>query len=254
MSESHVEPLPGDSQVGPSGNALAVSPGRGKPRRPAERALVWGLIAVLLTLTCIETWSRFSYQRAYDFLGHRLEVGDEHGVEALDAADVQAFLGSRKPTRTEDYVSARKHLGNGATHLEVYTWFTFNPLHRREMFVYYDAFGPARKAQPQVLAIQAVEEEFVPLLSPGEQKFMERMANNRIQQRADLFPGMRGGQDMGGMPGMGPRGGRGGRPRAQPVMQVDEPADNSSGDGRPLDTDSPTPDSPTPDSTDTTGI
>src|SRR5258708_1285044 len=166
-----------------------------KRRRPLERALVWTLIAVLAVLASAETWSRYSFQRAYHFLGNRLEFGDEHTDEALDAAEVKSFLSDRKPSRTEDFLSAQKIMSNGATHLEVYSWFTLNPVKRREMFVYYDSFGPAQKEHPQVLSIQAVEEEFIPLISQREQQVMDRHAKNGTGPNL-MMPGMPGGQAL----------------------------------------------------------
>jgi len=191
-----------------------------KRRRPLERALVWTLIAVLAVLASAETWSRYSFQQAYDHLGNRLEVGDERSVECLDAADVKAYLGDRKPSRTEDYIAARKFIVNGATHLEVYSWFTLNPVHRRDMFVYYDAYGPARKAQWQVLSIQAEEEKYVPLLSPGEQKIMDQLGPDGTWQD---FKRLSGFSDSQVKLGPGPRGGRGGRRRSQPPTEVNQP-------------------------------
>lgn len=195
-----------------------------KRRRPLERALVWGLIAILFALTSAESWSRYSYQRAYDFLGNRLEFGDEHTEEALDAAEVKTFLNDRKPSRTEDFASAHKMMPNGATHLEVYSWFTLNPAHPREMFVYYDAFGPAHKEHPQVLAIQAIEEAFIPLLSEREQQFLDRNVKNGAGLKFTMLPGMPDGQGRKGTRG---RGSRRGRPRdaVKPAVQMNRPAD-----------------------------
>ena len=174
----------------------------------------------MLALTISETWSRFSYQRAYDHLGDQLEGGDERGIAALDAADVKACLGDRKPSRTEDFISAGKYIVNGATHLEVYSWYTLNPLHRREMFVYYDAHGPARKVQWQVLSIQAEQEEDRPLLSQKEQQIMDRMGQDRSWEHFTRLTGM---QDMNGMPGTAPRGGSGGRRGGKPATEVNQP-------------------------------
>ena len=203
-----------------------------KRRHPLERALVWGLIAVLFTMACVETWSRYSFQRAFDFLGNRLEVGDEHTAEALDAGDVKAFLNDRQPSRTEDFARSGIMMSNGATHLEVYSWFTWNPVHRREMFVYYDTYGPARKDHPQVLSIQAVEAEFIPWLSAEESKAIDQTAKLLTERGIDMSQGMSG---MSGMPEMGSRG-RGRRrfpdtdKTATPVLQPAVDADK--GDNR----------------------
>ena len=179
-----------------------------KRRHPLERALVWGMIAVLAALACAETWSRYSYQRAYDFLGNRLEVGDEKTSEALDAGNVKDYLHDRKPSRTEDFASTGKMMSNGATHLEVYSWFTLNPVHRREMFVYYDTYGPAHKELPQVLSIQAVEEELLPWLSTQELKAIDRRAQSMTERGVDMSSDI---PDLPGMPGMGARGRRRGQ-------------------------------------------
>ncbi|HEY2252602.1 MAG TPA: hypothetical protein VGH74_16125 [Planctomycetaceae bacterium] len=200
-----------------------------KRRRPLERALVWALIAGLFALASAESWSRYSYQRAYDFLGDRLEFGDEHTDEALDAAEVKSFLNERKPSRTEDFASARKMMPNGATHLEVYSWFTLNPVHRREMFVYYDAFGPAHKEHPQVLSIQAFEEQFIPLLSQQEQQALEQNVRNGTVPDFNMLP------FGGSLPQMSGRGLGRGRPGddVQPAVQVDPPAEEAGPDSQP---------------------
>jgi hypothetical protein len=205
-----------------------------KRRHPLERALVWGLIAALFSLASVETWSRFSYQRAYDHLGHRLEVGDEQSAEALDAAGVQSFLGGRQPFRTEDFARAGKMISNGATHLEVYSWFTFNPVHRRELFVYYAASGPAGKDHPQVISIQAVEEEPFPLPEQGERQIVTREANagtgrssrfmnaSRLQQAAGrMSAGMPAGAGQTGIPGTGPQAGHSTLPGGATSAQAD---------------------------------
>ncbi|HEY2252368.1 MAG TPA: VCBS repeat-containing protein, partial [Planctomycetaceae bacterium] len=192
-----------------------------KRRHPVERALVWTLIAVLFTLAVVETWSRYSYQRAYDFLGHALEVSDEHSPDALDAAGVRAFLGDRKPTRTENFTRDEKWMSNGAMHLEVYSWFTFNPIHKRNLFVYYGVSGSAEKVCPQVLAIQDFADEPMAMPSHSEQQNMsEIMTRAGLPQGLDASasanqsPGMSAGMPgrmpaetaMSGLPGMGPPG------------------------------------------------
>lgn len=250
MSDSHAVPSPGDPPVGSPVTSPGASPV--KRRNPRERALVWTLIAALFVLASVETWSRYSYQRAYDFLGHRLEVGDEHTSEALNASDVKDFLGGRKPSRTEDFIRSGTMSSNGATHLEVYSWFTLNPVHRREMFVYYDVHGPAAKDHPQVISIQADADELFPTLTQLEQPVLTRAANEgtewtspfmhsaRLQQglktgatpTGNMSSGMPGGPGMRGMPDMGPRGGRGAKKAEEPQADrpVDQPGDQPGGE------------------------
>ncbi len=212
-----------ESPVDPPVTLPVRAPGK-KLRRPLERALVWSLIGVLLLLTYSETWSRYNYQQAFDHLGDRLEEGDEHSPRALDANDVKEFLGDRRPSRTEHYIGTGKFLANGATQLEVYSWFTLNPVHRREMFVYYDTRGPAHKIQPQVLSIQAEEEEALPLLSQKEQEFMERVQKDPRWQRFDTLPGMPRSPRTAGMPASGPPMGL---PSTTPAVHADSPADDA---------------------------
>jgi hypothetical protein len=217
MSDNSAAPSPADTLV--------------KRRHPAERAVVWGLIIALFALAFVETWSRYSYQQAYNFLGNRLQYGDELGSDALDAADVKSFLDDRKPSRTEDFTSTGTLMSNGATHLEVYSWYTLNPVHRREMFVYYDVHGPAQKHHAQVLAIQDSAVEIVPLYygtnnSPGNRIAIEEPdSNSSMPPRPS---------------GMGRRGGRNGRPggakkvETRTGQQADEagPADQPKTDTR----------------------
>jgi hypothetical protein len=161
------------------GTALTV-----KQRNPVERAFVRGLIVVLLVLTIVEFWSRNSYQRAYNSLGDRLTVADERGFGALDAADVKAHFGGREPSRTEVFAMPQRQVVNGASHLEVYSWFTLNPFSSREIYVYYDFNGPARKAHPQVISIHSAEEEIVSYASlvptQGDERMMRRMQQTNV--------------------------------------------------------------------------
>jgi hypothetical protein len=132
-----------------------------KKRNPWERAFVWGLIAVLGVLVIVESCCRYSYQRAYNSLGDRLTAAHELGPDALNAAQVKAYLKGREPSRTEVFPTQQRQVSNGATHLEVYSWFTLNPFSTREIFIYYDASGPGPNADPVVVSIQPAEEEIV---------------------------------------------------------------------------------------------
>src|SRR5579872_4283099 len=155
-----------------------------KPRHPLERALVWGGILVLLALVIVEYVSRRSYAQVFDALTKKVEDVDKaEGNVAIYGADVQAAVGDKKPARVEDLVASNKMLASGAVRLEVYSWFTLNPFHSRDIFVYYGITHPDNANGPEVLAVQNTEEEASPL-PVAEMELM--LKAQEVQKKARL--------------------------------------------------------------------
>lgn len=120
-----------------------------KPRNPIERLLVWGGILVLLALVGIEYSARRTHSTAVDGLIAKLKKNEQAGSD-VTTADVRAAVGGKSP-RVED-VSANG-LRNGARRVEIYSWFSLNPMSQRKMYVYYGIGEP-----PAVVSVSTTEE------------------------------------------------------------------------------------------------
>jgi hypothetical protein len=178
-----------------------------KTRNPVERLIVWGLIGVLLVAVAIEFQSRMSYQKAMTTLQDGVERVDKDAKQPeVTEADVKAAVGSKTPIKTEDFKNG-KISPNGASRLEVYSWFTLNPSSKREMWVYYGAKGKKAGELATVLEIQSSDT----IAAPPQMA----EAANPGQEGAPAMSGPPEGmtRNMGGPPGMrGPGGGARGRP------------------------------------------
>lgn len=121
MSETNAPPPP--------------APTAAKPRSPVERAIVWGIILILLALVGVELVARSSFQAADNALTARITAAESSNTD-IKRSEVNAILG-REPTRTEDVAS--KNLRTGAKKMDVFTWFSIDPRtgFKRELYVYY---------------------------------------------------------------------------------------------------------------------
>jgi hypothetical protein len=139
----------------PTSNSPRHKPG--KSRNPIERLLVWGGILILSVLVGIEYSSSRAQTAAVGALTAKMRTNEQAGTD-LKLADVKAAVGGKTP-RVENV--SEKQLRNGAKRLEVYRWFSINPLKPREMYVYY-GLGE----DPDVLSVSTDEEtETVPPLT-----------------------------------------------------------------------------------------
>src|SRR5262245_58675093 len=113
--------------------ASSSPPPAAKPRSPLERAIVWGVIAIGVVLIGVEGLPKWQHYNAATTLTNQMRASDE-GDTVITKADVTKALGGRLPARVEDQTD--KGLMNAAKTLEVYTWFTFSPTYKRELYVY----------------------------------------------------------------------------------------------------------------------
>lgn len=124
-----------------------------KPRNPVERLLVRGFIGVMLALVAVETWSWWNHKQAGTALLQKTKAVDEAAnTSPVTEADVQKIVGGKKPSRSENVRG--KANANGASRLDVYSWFTISPVNKREIYVYYGFQGPNDKGAAEVLAVQ----------------------------------------------------------------------------------------------------
>ncbi|HEY2252841.1 MAG TPA: hypothetical protein VGH74_17340, partial [Planctomycetaceae bacterium] len=112
---------------------------------------------------------------------------------------VKEAAAGKKPSSTKDYEPGTR-AANGAKRVEVYSWFTLNPMSKREMWVYYGGKGKDANEPATVLQITEADVSFMP--EPA------------VAQSSDS--GQEGGPAAGGPaaggPGAGGPGGRGGPP------------------------------------------
>ncbi len=229
-----------DGNSGSSGGAP-----KPKTRNPVERALVWGLIGILLLLLANEGWSRMGYSRATSALSKKMKLVDENpDAPPLTAADVRDAMGGKQPSRKVDLTG--KMVSNGAGSFEEYEWFTIHPTNKLKLFVYYGHKGAKDKADPDVITFSSEEEPIIEYKPPTEEELAaeaKRRAENPQAQMGGPMVGPRG--MMGGPPGRGgpPGGPGGGRPAhnaerpngddSQPAKGDDKPADDKPADEKP---------------------
>lgn len=150
-----------------------------KPRSTFERAIVWGGILILLAIVGFEYTAKNAHLETMSRLQDQI-----HAIEStppdLKAADFKAShvreMVDGKIPRVENVAS--RLLVNGGKQVEIYRWFSINPLRPREIFVYY-----GHGNDPDVLCITSEEEmETVlmqyPELTEAQKEEMVRNAND----------------------------------------------------------------------------
>jgi hypothetical protein len=167
-----------------------------KPRSPVERAIVWGGIAILLGLVAVEFNWRNSHVGAYDACIAKIKATEE-GNNTFKRKDVEAILGSKTPTRTEELKG--KNISNGAKSVEIFTWPTLNPMSKRELYIYY---GHDEK-DPDVIGVGMVEEETTDKKFPPPTAEEIEAAKKNAPAGGMMPGGMMGGPGRPGGPGAG---------------------------------------------------
>lgn len=162
-----------------------------KKRNPVERVIVWGVILILLALVGIEYSARRAHSTAVDTLMENLRISEQTGKDTT-ADDVKAAVGGKSP-RVEDV--SDKGLLNGARRVEIFSWFSLNPLNAREVYVYYgigDApvvVSVSTEEETETIAppteLDAIQKEDLKVLREGLEKGLEDAKNDpsRTQQR-----------------------------------------------------------------------
>jgi hypothetical protein len=124
-----------------------------KPRNPVEKAIVRGFIGCMLVVVAIEAYFWLQCRSAMAPLLERIQAA-ENGIDLppLVEADIKAAVGSKPPVQSVALEPGTN--GYGATRVDVYSWFTINPLKKREMYVYYGVPLPTDRDGPEVVAVQ----------------------------------------------------------------------------------------------------
>jgi hypothetical protein len=136
-----------------------------KRRNPVELLLVRGVIGVMLVLVAVEANSWWRHKSALDTLRAKIRaVETVAGSPPVTEADVKAVVGDRLPIKKEDLKG--KGIANGASRLEVYSWFTTSPIKKRELYVYYGLQGSADKDGAEVLEVEPDDQVAEPLKVP----------------------------------------------------------------------------------------
>jgi hypothetical protein len=199
-----------------------------KGRNPIERIAVYGFMVVLLVLVGVEAKGMFAHKAAVNALQALLQAREaDSKLPEVTEADVKTIMGSRQPSRTEDFQATNTFAASKK--LEIYSWFTLNPLQKREIWVKYGRRGLKETGPAAVVSMSTDDQE----VSAGSQEIgpAAGKAND---------PGF---TPMGGGPGAtppvgGPPGGRGpgGPPRAHTAEPPDgKPAGDKSTDEKPAD-------------------
>lgn len=190
MSESHSAPTPQRSPP--------------KARNPVEKLLVRGLIVGLLVLVAIEGIGWNSHKTAVGALSKKVKaVEDDGNAPEVTEKDVKDVLGGKQPVRTEQYPTATNGLP-ASKKLEVYSWFTFHPSNKRELWVHYAKKGMKDDGPATVVFVSTDDQDAKPV----------EPIDAPTPSAGGPGPGAMGG----GMPqGMGPPGGGGGRGRPGPA-------------------------------------
>ncbi len=207
-----------DTQSRQPANAPAA-----KSRSPVERIIVWGLI-ILLGLACLNEYlSKTGHETALKKLeGMVAAVDKDPKLPEVTEADVKDAVGGKAPSRVEE-AKEGKPLPHGARKMEVYSWFTLNPMNKRDIFVYLSTKGKDGKELATVLGIESTME---PASEPKPAAAGPAMAGP---------PPGGGGTPPGGMMG-GPPGGRRGAPAGDKPAET---ADADKNDGKAADGDKP---------------
>lgn len=187
-----------------------------KPRSPVERAIVWGIILVLVALVGVEASSRFSFERVDKTLNEKLQALQESD-QGLTKKDVDVVMEGKVPV-TEELKG--KDVAIAAHHVDKYAWFSLNPFVKRELYVYY-GHKLSEKDEPEVLLVDSKPaktlSEAYPSPTPEQ---LEEMKKNAPQSPTGMGAGGAGMMPPAG----GPPGGRSGGEKAASGGGEDKPA------------------------------
>jgi hypothetical protein len=135
---------------------------------------------ILLALVAVEYTSRNAQTTAAESLVAKLK--ETEGTDKdIKSTDVKVAVGYKVP-RVEDVTD--KRLANGAKRLEIYEWFSVNPLKKRAMYVYYGV-----GEDPDVVSVSTVEEtdtiaKRFPELTPEQKEEMIKKAAAGLKKPA----------------------------------------------------------------------
>ncbi len=175
-------------------------------RNPVEKILVRGLIVGLLVLVAVEGIGWNSHKTAVAALSKKVKaVEDDGNAPEVTEKDVKEALGGKQPTRTEQYPTSTAGLA-ASKKLEVYSWFTFNPANKRELWVHYARKGVKDDGPATVVFVSTDDQDPKPLDTPEAAPASAGGGAGASPMGGGMMPGM-------GPPGGGRRGGRGGRGR-----------------------------------------
>jgi hypothetical protein len=202
-----------------------------KPRNPVERVIVWGFIAAMLVLVAVEANSWWQHKQAFAALVAKTKAVDEAAdAPAVTEAVIKDYFQGKQPSHSAP--PERGNNFNGASRIDIYSWFTISPVNKREIYVYYGSATKDDTNGPDVLAVQIKNE------APPAPSAPPQVASGE-QPSAGPPPG--GGMMMPGMQG-GPGGGRRGRPGAGDgsdasktdgdKSDADKPAEDKTGDDK----------------------
>ena len=198
-----------------------------KPRNPVEKILVRSFIVVMLVLVAVEAVGWYGHRQAVRVLQTRIAaIETDANAPAVKAEDVQSAVGGKKPSKSEDLKG--KSISNGASRREIYSWFTFSPVKKRELWVYYGHSGSNDAEGPEVIEVDTDEELAGPVaLTP------EELAEAQKNATSSPPPGM--GMGMGSRGGMPGGGGRPGPPShdAEPGNKAEDASENLASDSSP---------------------
>lgn len=164
--------------------------------------------------------ARYDIKCADDALNGRLaQVDKDATTPPVTSVDVKSAVGGKTPDRAEDKV-----FPNGARRLEVYSWFSLNPVKKRELYVYYGTKGRNENDLQEVIFVQPDDQEVAAVVMPKLTAEQEEEVKKARAAGGGMPPGMGRGGPGGGMMGPpGGRGGRGGRPARQDAADADKP-------------------------------
>jgi hypothetical protein len=226
-----------------------------KSRNPVEKIIVRGFIAIMLVLVAIEANSWWQHKQAFAALSAKTKAVDEAAdAPVVTEADIKAYFQGKKPSRSPKPEAGNNF--NGASRIDVYSWFTISPVNKRDIYVYYGRETSTDTNGPEVLAIQVKDE--APPRPP------QVASGDETPAQMGPPPGMM----APGMGGPGPGGARRGRPGGGESASTapdgekaagdkpeddspagDKPADDKSGDDKPND-DKPNDEKPNDEKTD----
>jgi hypothetical protein len=195
-----------------------------------EKFLVRGLIAGLLVLVAIEGIGWNSHKTAVAALSKKIKaVEDDSKAPEVTEKDVQEVLGGKQPVKTEQYPASGGGLAPSKK-LEVYSWFTFNPANKRELWIHYARKGVKDDGPATVVFVSTDDQEAKPIDAPEAAPSTAGGGAGASPMGGGMQPGM-------GSPGGGRRGGRGGRGRPGAAAADADKADGDKADADKTDAD-----------------